>query len=81
MNNLFIEDGDEKLEGLERFVKYFPHLHHELLVISNRSKEGFMEQVPGHIFHHCCVSCEDGLGIHNFAFFGDGADIPQANGL
>lgn len=70
-----------KPEGQKQFVKGFPHLHHELLIISNRSKQGLMEQVPGYIFHHCCVSREDGLGIHHFAFFGNSADIPQANGL
>lgn len=52
------------------------YLHHEFLVISHRAKQGFMEQMPGNIFHHCCVTSKDGLGIHNLSFFWASSNIP-----
>ena len=54
---------------------------HEFLIISNRPKEGLMEQMPGDILHYCRVPCEDGLRIHNFPFLWNSTYVPQADGL
>lgn len=56
-------------------------LHHEFLVIGNRSKEWLMEQVPGDVLHHSSVACEDCLGVNNFSLLGHCADVPQAYSL
>lgn len=56
-------------------------LHHQFLVICHRSKERFVEKVPGDVLHHSSVACEDSLGIHNLPLFGNCADIPQAYSL
>lgn len=56
-------------------------LHHEFLVVGNGSKERLVQQVPGNVFHHRCVACENGLGIHHLPFLWNCTDVPQTNSL
>lgn len=57
------------------------YLHHELLVVCYRSKEGLVKQVPGHVLYHSSVTGEDGLSIDDLALLWHGADVPQTDCL
>lgn len=68
-------------QSLSYFHTAQSYLHHELLVICDRSKEGLVKQVPGHVLDHSGVTSEYGLRIDDLALFWHGADVPQTDGL
>lgn len=53
-----------------------PNLHHKLLIISHRSKQRLMEEMPRHIFYYCRMPSKDCFCINDFTFFWSSAYIP-----
>ena len=54
---------------------------HQLLVVSHGPKQGLVQQMPGHILHHCSVPSEDGLSVNDLVLFRSGIDVPQTDGV
>lgn len=64
-----------------RFYLSSSYLHHELLVICNRSKEWLVKQVPRNVFYHSSVTGEDSLRIHYLPLLWHSTYVPQTDGL
>ncbi len=63
------------------FDLFSSFLHHELLVVGYRSKEGLVKQVPGDVFHHSSVTGEDSLRIHYLPLLWHSTYVPQTDCL
>ena len=56
-------------------------LHHQLLVISNRSKQAFMQDMPRYVLYYWCVPRKNCLCVYYPSISNTGINIPQTNGL
>ena len=55
--------------------------YHKFLIVSNRSKQGLMQQVPGHILYNSRVAGKNCFSIHNFALLWSCINIPQTDSM
>src|ERR1700754_4095306 len=55
------------------------NLHHEFMIITDRTEDGIMEHMPGDVFNDSVVSVEDGLGLEGGGGGRGGLHVPQTH--
>ena len=61
-------------------VRYKPSVpNHEFLIIGDRAKKRFMQQMPSYILDDRCVTSEDCFSVNYAIFLRRRIDVPQTN--